>query len=137
MGASVGRWPPAARISSSSSSRAPWVRAVAITWAPAAARALAQARPMPRLAPVTSAMRPERGRASVMNAMALRACLGLRADQERQLSAHHVVARLGQLAVQQARGIVASEVMVGELGMLGVARSDAHGPIQAFHRQEA
>ena len=47
-----------ARIASSSSSSAPWVRPTAITCAPAAARASAAARPMPRVAPVTRAMRP-------------------------------------------------------------------------------
>ena len=46
-----------ARISSSSSSRPPWVRASATTCAPDLAKARAAARPMPREAPVTRAIR--------------------------------------------------------------------------------
>src|SRR6476660_3646106 len=45
-----------ARISSSSSSRPPWVRASATTCAPDLAKARAAARPTPREAPVTSAI---------------------------------------------------------------------------------
>ena len=52
---------PTARIASSSSSSAPCVRASATTWAPAFASSSATARPMPREAPVTTAMRPSRG----------------------------------------------------------------------------
>src|SRR5215204_7502207 len=48
-------------ISSSSSSRLSALRAARPTWAPAAASALAVARPMPEDAPVTSATRPARG----------------------------------------------------------------------------
>ena len=47
---------PIARIASSVSSRPPWVRAVITTRAPRRASSIATAAPMPRLAPVTSAM---------------------------------------------------------------------------------
>src|SRR6516164_7466253 len=47
---------PAARAASSISSSAPKVRATATMWAPARASAIAVARPMPRDAPVTSAI---------------------------------------------------------------------------------
>src|SRR5450830_264049 len=53
--------PPAAVMASSSSSSPPWVRATAITCAPAFASASAVAWPMPREAPVTRAMREARG----------------------------------------------------------------------------
>src|SRR3546814_4350602 len=53
--------PPAAKIASSTCSRSLAVRAVMTTCAPFAASALAVAAPIPRLAPVTSATRPERG----------------------------------------------------------------------------
>src|SRR5262245_21782588 len=53
--------PPSFRISSSSSSSPPCVRATATICAPAFARALAVAKPMPREAPVTRAMRLARG----------------------------------------------------------------------------
>ena len=52
--------PPTARIASSVSSRPPWVRAVITTCAPSRASSTAVAAPMPRLAPVTSAMAPVR-----------------------------------------------------------------------------
>src|SRR5580692_11375498 len=54
--------PPSFRISSSSSSSPPWVRATATTWAPALASARAVAWPMPREAPVTRAIREARRR---------------------------------------------------------------------------
>src|SRR5579884_4032804 len=66
MGTRVAGAPEAARISSSSSSSPPWVRATAMTWAPAPARARAAARPMPRLAPVTRAILPSSGLVSDM-----------------------------------------------------------------------
>jgi hypothetical protein len=53
--------PPLALILSSSSSRPPTVRATATTCAPACASSSASAAPMPREAPVTSAIRSERG----------------------------------------------------------------------------
>src|SRR6266481_9394851 len=50
--------PPAARMASSSSSRPPTVRAASTTWAPSAAKRRATAAPMPREAPVISAILP-------------------------------------------------------------------------------
>src|SRR5579871_5528980 len=65
-GTRVGRWRPRPAISSSISSSAPWVRPTAMTCAPAWASASALALPMPRVAPVTSAMRPSRLKGSFM-----------------------------------------------------------------------
>src|SRR5687767_4874696 len=106
-GARVGRSCPAARISSSRASRPPWVRATATTWAPAAARARAAARPMPRLAPVTRAILPFRAWESDMG----RLCSeipggaypwdGLSVDQDGELALKALVAAFGDLAIEQ------------------------------------
>jgi hypothetical protein len=54
--------PPAARMAAVVSSSEASVRAVTATSAPAALNASAMLRPMPRLAPVTSAFLPERSK---------------------------------------------------------------------------
>src|SRR5580658_4928730 len=66
-----------ARISSSSSSRPPWVRASATTCAPDLAKARAAARPMPREAPVTSAIRGGLSCFDALNRHSLHHLLGL------------------------------------------------------------
>src|SRR6185437_5302345 len=134
MGASVADWPLTLRISSSSSSKAPWVRATATTCAPASASARAAARPIPRLAPVTRAMRSFRGSADMARSLAM---LRLGVDQEGELALHGLVAALGDLAVQEPGRIVAGEIVVGELRLGVVALARPHGPVEALDRQEA
>src|SRR5579872_707100 len=116
-------------MSSSSSSSAPWVRPTAITCAPAWARAEAEARPMPRVAPVTRAMRPASGLSG--------GSVGIPGSgaQQAELLVGGVVAAFGDLAIQQAGGIVAGEVVIGELRIDRVAFARVHGPVQALHRQ--
>src|SRR5579859_3983208 len=133
-GTSVTRSPPSARVSSSRSSSAPCVRPTAITWAPATLRARAAARPMPRVAPVTSATRPAKG--SLWGC----ACVIAPAssvDQERKLPIDRFAETLGHLAVEQARGVVAGEVVVGELRAGGVAGAGVHRPVEALDREIA
>ena len=101
-----------ARISSSSSSSAPWVRASATTCAPASARARAAARPMPRDAPVTTATRFARGLS--MDAQSASA------SSERRRGGR-------DREVGQRRRIVAREAMVGELRLRRIAARLAHG----------
>src|SRR5580700_608148 len=121
--------PPAARMASSSSSSPPTVRATATTWAPARASASAVAAPMPREAPVTRAMRPER-RAGRLPA-GLTTGPSARLRQERQLPRRRLAGAVGQ------RGrIFASEAVVGELRAYRVAADLAHGAVDAVDREE-
>src|SRR5947209_13137680 len=54
---------------------------------------------------------------------------GLCVDQEGQLPLDGLVAALGDLPVEQAGGVVAGEVVVGELRLGGVARTRLHRPV--------
>src|SRR5258707_3075866 len=107
--------PPLDRIASSSSSSPPTVRATATTCAPASARAIAAARPMPRDAPVTSAIR------SVGDGTAL-------ADLGEQRELTHVVAAL---AVGQPRRVSAGKAGVAELRRLGAPLCLADGTVES------
>src|SRR5262249_380400 len=118
---------PSLRIWSSSSSRPPTVRAVATICAPASASANAVAWPMPREAPVTSAIRSASGFMESGSEAKLD-----RLGQQRQLSRRDVLAG----AVGHRRRISAGEAVIGELRPHWVAPLLAHGTIDAVDREE-
>ena len=99
------RVPPAFAMASSVSSSPPTVRATQITCAPASPSAMAAARPMPREAPVTSAMRPSR-----------RLCIRRASEalgdvrQQRKLAVARAAGNIGELD-----GIFARETGIAEL----------------------
>src|SRR6476646_2316587 len=112
---------------SSISSSADAVRATRITWAPAAASASAVAAPIPRLAPVTSAILPANSfEVSVMDA----ALSGLAARDKRQRTAAFLLRQVGQ-----RRRIGAGEAGVASLGLRAVAVL-AERTIQPFDGDE-
>src|ERR1700744_966704 len=116
--------PPTFWISSSVSSSAPTVRATQITCAPAAPSAMAAARPMPRDAPVTSAILLARGLVMENGSV-----LG-DAGQQRQLPR---AAR----QVSQRDGIIARETGVAEGRRLGITARHIHRMIKPVHRDES
>src|ERR1700679_1023301 len=65
-----------------------------------------------------------------------RMCRASSVDQERKLALDVLVAALGDFAVEQAGGVVAGKVVVGELRAGRVARSGVHGPVEAVDREE-
>src|ERR1700742_4832896 len=106
--------PPTFWISSSVSSRPPTVRATQMTCAPAAPSAMAAARPMPRDAPVTSAIRFSR--ALVIG----RAC-ARSGDEQRELTS-----AAAAVEVSQFDRVVAGEAGVAELrqGVVALVLAD-------------
>src|SRR3954453_8660820 len=150
--------PPACLMASSSSSSPPTVRAIATTCAPAFASASAVAWPMPRDAPVTSAMRSARGfirphpegrceaprlegwpNTMVLRDAALRAApqheglqRSTRLGKQRQLPRRVVAPAL----VGERRRIIAGEAVIGKLRPLRIALLVAHGAIDAIDGQE-
>src|SRR6516225_749245 len=117
--------PPIFWISSSVSSRPPTVRATRMTWAPALASAMAEARPMPREAPVTSAMRPSREGFSP-------GCMGSFLGyirQQRKLQ--RATADVGQ-----GDWVIAGETGVAEAGRGRHPFRLAHGAVEAVHGNE-
>src|ERR1700729_190572 len=117
--------PPSFWISSSVSSSPPTVRATRMTWAPALASAMAEARPMPREAPVTSAMRPSR---DGFSPGFMRDFLG---DVRQQGKLPRAAADVGQ-----GNRIIAGETGVTERGGAGHPLAPAHGAVEAVHGDE-
>src|SRR5690348_2538773 len=113
--------PPALRISSSAASRPPTVRARQMTCAPAAASPIAAAFPIPRDAPVTSAMRPSNGR--VMGSGYV--------GQQRELN---VLGPAGE--VGKVDGVGAGETGIAELRRVCIALALTHRAIESVHRDE-
>src|SRR5215470_8243430 len=149
---------PAALILSSRSSSPPTVRPTAMMCAPACASSSAIAAPMPREAPVTSAIRSERGLElsaiqqsnpagagypRLFNAAFRRRARpeqarsrpGLDSDgfgEQRQLSRAGVLGGL----IGEGRRVVASEAVIGELRPRRVASLETHRAVDAVDRQE-
>ena len=111
--------PPLSLIASSTSSKALRLRASSRTCAPSRANFSATARPMPREAPVMSAMR------SLRRCVVNRPRRGRRAASARR-----------PFAISEPRRIFAGEAMVGELRMGVVAALIAHGLVDAVDREE-
>src|ERR1700733_389499 len=118
---------PAARAASSSSSSAPTVRATATTCAPPRAKANAVARPMPRDAPVMSAMQSANGW-DIYRSVSPLARLG----EKRELPWRCVL----RAAIGERGRIFPGEAMVGELRTHGIAAFFAHGAVDAVDRKE-
>src|SRR5690606_13797459 len=119
-GASVAPSPVAARIASSRASRAPCVRASAMMWAPALARAMAAASPIPRDAPVTTAMRPASGRSDGISGKGS-SLAGI--DEQADAGRRRAVFKIGE-----AGGVVAGEAGVAEARELRITARLADGP---------
>src|SRR5580698_5252068 len=117
--------PPSFWISSSASSSPPTVRATRMTWAPALASAMAEARPMPREAPVTKAIRPSREGFSP-------GCMGNFLGYIRQQG------KLPRAAadVGERNRVIAGEAGVAEAGRGRQPLRLAHGAIKAVHGDE-
>src|SRR3989344_4664131 len=116
--------PPTFRISSSTSSSPPTVRATRITCALSAAMPSATARPMPRDAPVMTAMRS-------CKRPVIQEIPSGDLGEKRQLTCP-----LLAVAIDKRRRIVAGETMIRELRMLLVAMGETHGAIEPVHGDE-
>src|SRR5581483_7266133 len=103
---------------SSASSSPPTVRATRMVCAPSPASARAAARPMPRDAPVMSAMRPDKRPLMI---------------QSRKFGQKRKLVFLAAIGIAGLDRIVAGETGVAEMRRFGIALCGAHGAIEPVH----